>query len=211
MVGDTPHASVLEVDVSKIHTLLGSISSPQQIDRVKIIATRADYLTPGECDRVIALGELFEQEVGTLGADQTMKQSTRRSNVTYLMHTGDTSWLYEKLGLEIQAVNADAYHYSLTGIEAIQLAVYEEGDHYDWHQDLGVGENSTRKLGMSIQVSDPEDYEGGDLDFFKVPDATTRRLGSVIFFPSFLHHCITPVTRGRRYSLVAWAHGDAFR
>ena len=109
--------------MSKIHTLLGSVSSPQQNDRVKVIATRADFLTPRECDRVIALGDLFEQETGTLGADQTVKQSLRRSNVTYLMHTGDTSWLYEKLGQAIQAVNADAYHYRLIGIEAIQLAV----------------------------------------------------------------------------------------
>ena len=76
--------------MSKIHTLLGSISSPQQNDRVKIIATRADFLTPEECGRVIALGELFKQEAGTLGADQTMKQDTRRSNVTYLRHTWDT-------------------------------------------------------------------------------------------------------------------------
>lgn len=73
-----------------------------------------------------------------------------------------------------------------------------------------MGENSTRKLSMSIQISAPEDYEGGDLEFFKVSDATTRQRGSVIFFPSFLHHRIIPVARGRRYSLVAWAHGDAF-
>ena len=176
-----------------------------------MVASKSDFLAPDECDAILNLGKYQPAVPGSLGEEQSLKESTRRSRVTYLPHNDESNWIYDKLGLEIQKVNADAYGYELSGIEAIQLASYEEGDHYDWHMDLGEGDNSTRKLSVSIQLSDTSEYDGGELEFMKTPDAGTKQLGSIIFFPSFLHHRIKPVTRGRRYSLVAWVHGDAFR
>ncbi len=197
--------------MSGIHTLLSSVSEPKKNDRVMMVATKAGFLTPEECARVIALGSSQTVVPGSLGSEQDINERTRRSDVTYLLHDEASNWLYDKLGREIQQVNADAYGYDLTGIEAIQLASYQAGDHYDWHMDLGEGDNSTRKLSLSIQLSAEEDYKGGDLEFMKVRDIAMKQQGSIIFFPSFLHHQVKPITRGQRYSLVAWVHGNAFR
>ena len=38
-----------------------------------------------------------------------------------------------------------------------------------------------------------------------------RPQGSVIVFPSFVWHRVTPVTKGTRYSLVLWTCGQPFR
>ncbi len=197
--------------MSKIHTLLSSLSTPKQNNRVMMIATKSDFLTADECELIIKLSRNQKSVAGSLGDDDEVKESTRKSNVTYLMHNDENAWLYDRLGLEIQHVNKEAYGYELSGIEAMQLACYEEGDHYDWHTDLGEGDNSTRKLSLSVQLTPADGYEGGELMFMKMADTGTKDQGAIIFFPSFLHHRIKPVTRGRRYSLVAWVHGDAFK
>ncbi|MGB0178111.1 MAG: 2OG-Fe(II) oxygenase, partial [Owenweeksia sp.] len=83
----------------------------------------------------------------------------------------------------------------------------------DWHMDFGAGEISHRKLSMTVQLSDPADYEGGDLEFMinqKVVTAPRTR-GTVIVFPSFILHRVTPVTKGVRHSVVGWVSGTPFR
>ena len=104
--------------MSKIHTLLGSIPSPQQNDRVKIIATRADFLTPEECGRVIALGELFEQEAGTLGADEGQRTAPMGDHggmhhlSSVLLHVINTQLLFLLSGMLIGALLTPCNIYS---------------------------------------------------------------------------------------------------
>jgi PKHD-type hydroxylase len=99
-------------------------------------------------------------------------------------------------------------------IDSIQYTVYYEGGgHYDWHVDIGPGSISDRKISCSVQLSDPNKYEGGDLEVwsggeFKVIE---RRQGSAIFFPSFLMHRVTPITKGIRKSLVLWMGGGSYK
>ena len=68
----------------------------------------------------------------------------------------------------------------------------------------------TRKLSMSVQLSDENTYDGGDLIiYFGGKHFVAPRIkGSVIVFDSRLTHEVTPITRGERYSLVKWFHGD---
>jgi PKHD-type hydroxylase len=77
-----------------------------------------------------------------------------------------------------------------------------------------------RKLSMTINLNNPDDYDGGNLKFDFGPHADGERFhqceeirprGSVIVFPSFVHHTVTPITRGTRYSLVVWSLGDPFK
>jgi PKHD-type hydroxylase len=78
--------------------------------------------------------------------------------------------------------------------------------------DIGTGAMSQRKLSLTLQLSPPEAYEGGGLEFFGAGELSVSRLqGTLIAFPSFLHHRVTPITRGKRESLVMWWHGPAFR
>lgn len=77
--------------------------------------------------------------------------------------------------------------------------------------DLGAGENSGRKLSLSIQLSPPYDYSGGQLEFQNIDSPADRGIGSLIAFPSFIQHRVTPVDSGVRSSLVVWVHGKPFR
>lgn len=197
--------------MSKIATLLGSLMNPKANDHVATIATRDALLTPDECAEIIRLADKGEQVTGTLSASGDYDAGTRRSNVTYLDADEESDWLYHKLGLAIQEVNDEAYNYDISGIESVQVATYGEGDHYEWHMDLGMEENATRKLSLTIQLTPPAEYEGGDLEFMQVQAPIPRNQGSVIFFPSFFFHRVLPVTRGTRKSLVAWVHGNSFR
>ncbi len=197
--------------MSKIHTLLNSLSSPTQNDRVMMVATKTDFLTLAECEAIIQQGDKQQTATAGLAGDNNIEQTTRSSNVSYLLHDETNRWLYEKISEEIQQVNTNAYHFELSGIEAIQLAVYNIGDHYDWHTDLGEGDNSTRKLSLSIQLTAADEYDGGELEFMKTVETASKKQGAIIFFPAFLHHRVTPITRGQRYSLVAWVHGNAFK
>jgi len=78
-----------------------------------------------------------------------------------------------------------------------------------------------RKLSVTINLNNPGDYEGGNLKFdfghhtedgvqFHECDEI-RPKGSIIVFPSFIDHCVTPVTSGTRYSLVLWNLGRPFK
>ena len=90
-------------------------------------------------------------------------------------------------------------------------------DKYDWHEDYVFFEekNTCRKLTCIIQLTDKNDYEGCDLEFFKsgktVKSHELREQGTVIIFPSFVPHRITPITKGTRHSLVSWWSGPAFK
>ena len=80
--------------------------------------------------------------------------------------------------------------------------------------------DKVRKISMTVNLTDPKNYAGGNLKFdlgahagnkrFKVCEEI-RPMGSIIIFPSFTYHCVTPVTRGTRYSLVLWSLGKPWQ
>jgi PKHD-type hydroxylase len=116
----------------------------------------------------------------------------------------------------IHSANQQAeWEYPLTGFEKTQIGRYKAEDkgYYDWHMDSGPPENGIqRKLSCVILLNDASEFEGGILQFkgMEDRDVLTKR-GSVIVFPSFIEHKVTPVTAGIRYSAVAWASGPTFR
>ena len=92
---------------------------------------------------------------------------------------------------------------------------YENGGKYKWHTDCGAKETSTRKLTAIVQLSDETKYEGGDLEFGITDKSgknnySTKNTRKYNIFPAFLSHRVTPVTKGRRYSLITWMMGDCF-
>lgn len=175
-----------------------------------MIATARNFLTVDECRQVIALGEKAGFGTGTIGMDDHLS-AMRSSNVTCLAPGPETMWLFNKLDVAITRLN-DSYQYDLLGFfEGVQVAKYSNGGKYDWHMDLGLGENSSRKLSLSIQLSVLDDYSGGDLEFQNIENSAERAIGTLVAFPSFLQHRVTPVISGTRSSLVAWIHGRPFR
>ena len=84
---------------------------------------------------------------------------------------------------------------------------------YDWHMDSYPPKNGIqRKLTCVILLNDSTDYEGGELQIKNLEDRILlKNQGSVIVFPSFIDHRVTPVTKGVRYTAVTWALGPSFR
>ena len=63
-----------------------------------------------------------------------------------------------------------------------------------------------RILSFTVQLSDPAEYEGGELQIGL--QNMTRTRGSAVVFPSYQLHRVSPVTEGRRASLVGWVMGE---
>lgn len=112
--------------------------------------------------------------------------------------------------------NSKHYGFDIWPDPEIQYMVYsgENRGHIDWHNDENIETESPRprKFSMSVQLSDPSDYTGGNFEAYGIDfDKGIRNQGSVITFPSYESHRITPVTKGIRKSLVAWFHGPRWR
>ena len=124
----------------------------------------------------------------------------------------DMLWWFAK------EANRFAFGFDVSDSGSIQFTEYsaEYSGKYDWHHDIDWNGNAAfdRKISVVLQLSDPEYYGGCDFLFDEVesPDASKlRSKGTVICFPSYLRHQVTPITKGTRYSLVAWFEGPRWR
>jgi PKHD-type hydroxylase len=139
----------------------------------------------------------------------------RRSQTVMLGPEQKYDWLYARLWSAAQECNRLFFCVDIAGVETnIQLGRYDSSDRgfYDWHTDF-AGIRPLRKLSISIQLSRSEEYDGGDLELLygTEPQRLDRSRGAFIVFPSLMLHRVTPVTRGTRWSLVAWVLGTRWR
>lgn len=164
----------------------------------------------GSTDEDIA-GKSSQQDV-----IQKVSDSIRRSKIKWLYPNSNTTWLYEKLMLCVDQANAALWGFNLhSAIDAIQYTEYHgnEQGHYGWHMDVGPSPINHRKVSVTVQLSGPDEYEGGHFMLWNKnkPQILPRRLGEIIIFPSFLLHRVTPVTKGIRKSLVMWVGGGSYK
>jgi len=143
-----------------------------------------------------------------------VNSNIRRSQVSWISNNSETQWVFKKLGFIASRLNANWFGFDLTGFgEPIQLTHYDQSENgmYGWHQDYG-GEIS-RKLSLVLQLSDPSEYEGGNLQVktSSEPQTVKKQRGFIAAFPSYVLHQVTPVTKGNRQSLVAWVSGPQFK
>jgi PKHD-type hydroxylase len=124
-----------------------------------------------------------------------------------LCHGTATDWLVDRLHPHIMELNR-SLAFDLQGWAAPAVLRYRPGQHYAWHVDMGQDDLALRKLSVVVLLSEPEAYEGGDLQWMPDLGPCSRQLGTVVIFPSFMPHRVTPVTSGERFVLVAWVHGD---
>jgi len=155
--------------------------------------------------------ELTDAQIGDDSG--TIDTSKRRSKIYWLPKTDEFLDIYKTFHELIGRCNNEFYQFKLTEItEHIQYTVYNSEDqgYYDWHIDMGP-DKARRKLSLVCQLSDPSEYEGGELQIntghVMIPE---KDKGTVILFPSYLLHRVTPVTKGTRRSLVLWIEGPAF-
>ena len=127
----------------------------------------------------------------------------------------DFDWIYATLADAISQANNEHFQFDLTYLTALQYTVYNGNDHSNYQKHLDVGRQfPNRKLSFSVQLSDDAEYTGGDLRFHYIknqPEVAPREKGTVVFFPSWIVHDVTPVTQGTRRSLVGWVNGPNFK
>lgn len=181
-----------------------------QIDYYKFVKAIPEQ-NIDELRQILDTKELRDAQVGDDGG--TVNTSKRRSKIFWLPKNDEFVEIYKLFHELIGKCNADSYQFKLTEItEQIQYTVYnaEDQGYYDWHIDMGP-EKARRKLSLVCQLSDPSEYEGGELQIntgnILIPE---KEKGTVILFPSYLLHRVTPVTKGTRRSLVLWIEGPAF-
>jgi PKHD-type hydroxylase len=148
------------------------------------------------------------------GVNGSVNTSLRRSQVSWLNNSPDTKWVFERLADVVSKMNAKHFRFDLTGFgEPLQLTNYDQSENgmYGWHQDYGGG--VSRKLSVTVQLTDPSEYEGGNLQIMTTgqPQNVRKQRGLIALFPSYVLHQVTPVTQGSRQSLVVWVSGPPFK
>jgi PKHD-type hydroxylase len=200
-----------------------------------------EALTPRFCDEIIKYGKSQQEQLALTGgqtdklkdgkplSDEDLKdlKKKRDSNIVWLSEP----WIYRELHGYVHEANRRAgWNFEWSFSEACQFTKYKLNQFYgmhadSWNQPYNNPANpdthgKIRKLSMTCSLSSPEDYEGGQLQFqFRNQDdpTITRNCteilprGSIVVFPSAVWHCVTPVTKGTRYSLVMWSLGYPFK
>lgn len=168
-------------------------------------------IKPEECDAMIEqLRQLPPIEAQTFGG----QEDYRSSNVRWVEDEGirNMLWWYAR------EANRLAFGLDVTDAGSVQFTEYttESGGKYDWHHDVDWQSDLAfdRKISVVLQLSDGNYYEGCDFQFDEVPNPdpdALRAKGTIICFPSYLRHRVTEITKGSRYSLVAWFEGPRWR
>ena len=199
-------------------------------------------LTPRFCDDLIKYGTAQQEQLAITGGQsekinkgeslndsdiEDLKQK-RDSNIVWL----NDRWIYKEIQPFIHKANKLAgWNFDWDWSESCQFTKYKLNQFYDWHCDSWETpynnskdpniHGKIRKLSVTCSLSDPKDYEGGELEFdFRNMDnnkksvrkcAEISQRGSIVVFPSHVWHRVKPVTKGIRYSLVIWNLGYPFK
>lgn len=177
-----------------------------------------EVIKPRECDDILQRGNNMRLSPAETWAGRT---DYRRSLVGWFnrVENYDISNMIMECA---QIFCRNKLYYDINYVNDIQFTKYESfnngspGGHYDWHHDLMLNNDRPfdRKVSFVLQLSHPNEYSGGNFEFQEpyenVPEEAALR-GSVIMFPSFVPHRVTPLESGTRYSLVSWIEGPRFR
>jgi PKHD-type hydroxylase len=211
--------------MSKKNKILSASLGPDELDRRRaeelggtFVTTLPPCFTEEQIEQLKSVVDAGSQQGALAGSLHGVKlEDVRRSEIRWLDYK-EYKWVYDIAWAVAKKVN-EKYRFEIKPIrEMIQLSIYDESvqGFYSWHTDATIY-NMSRKISMSIPLSSPAEYVGGELQFMAsgigvggVPGSVLQPKGGVIAFPSFEMHRVTPVTKGRRYSLVIWVNGPAW-
>lgn len=179
------------------------------------------FLSPEDINLILAQPEWLRLQDGCVGGSNggmQVNSDIRASQVAWVGMKPELAQIWEKLATAVAEVNRRFFHFDLTGFhEPMQLGLYTEQQqgHYDWHTDASPSDTHVpRKLSLSMLLSDPSEFEGGEFQVKTGNDVAQTlecQKGRAWFFPSYTLHRVAPVTKGVRRSLVLWVGGPAFR
>lgn len=175
-------------------------------------------LTAVECDTIIDRAAAYPDTSATVGFSDAMRSDAdyRSSSIRWLDVYREAD-IVGRIMSFAQASNRTNFGADLVAPFDIQFTEYHasENGHYDWHQDVWLESPRPydRKLSIVVQLTAPDDYTGGEFEFFGLqnPGAKFAARGSLLIFPSYIQHCVRPVRHGIRRSLVTWVEGPRWR
>ena len=185
------------------------------------------------------VSEKFDMNMGESRLDGNAVNKDKRNSYNAWIPT--THWVGGFLWHYVQRANRENFLYDLRCIDAesMQYTRYAEGQYYTWHNDSGlavhykpvsngdhketdkkhqdfINENTelVRKLSFTLQLSDPDDYEGGNVQLLDETGKSyiaPRQRGCIILFDSRTQHRVLKVTKGTRKSIVGWVVGPRWK
>jgi PKHD-type hydroxylase len=171
-----------------------------------------EVFTRQECERLVVNLDPHVKSSTTVNGDSEV----RKSESVMVPRNDANEWIYERLLKVAHETNQAKFRFNIdyNCILGVQFTKYEEGSYYDWHVDTGpTKETCCRKLSITVELSDPTSYKGGNLEFgmndHNIMKASNDQ-GSATVFCSLVRHRVTKVTHGKRYSLVVWVTGFPF-
>jgi PKHD-type hydroxylase len=179
------------------------------------------YVSKENCERIINDCMSVPSQDGVLGLEQGINdQSIRKSKVRFLYSTEERfNYIFDILWKTAIMANKDFFDIQISKLDFIQFTEYNElykGEYKEHHDVFWMNGDPYyhRKLSCVVQLSNPNSYQGGDFEITEASqplDKESKLQGSIIYFPSLIKHKVTPVTKGTRYSLVAWFEGPKWR
>lgn len=177
---------------------------------LKGIANIINLFSEQDCELLIGFA-LQEEPMRAMvfGKNGLVEDKSIRSVTQFYMSEEKYPGLYEKIKHTFKVANS--WRFNISSVPSIQIFRYLPGDHYSRHTDWSINKNR-RKLSMTVQLSQPEDYEGGEVIMMAGPEdiAIPMNCGTATIWPAWSLHEVVPVTDGERWCLVAWAEGEPF-
>ena len=183
-----------------------------------IVETTEPIFSPKQCQMVIDKGMSLKSEDAKVGMGQKpdggYDPKKRITTISWIPFK-EMPEMYKQI--EATMLKANGNHFGFEGMrltEPGQFTHYPAGGFYEWHMDndvTGIKQSPVRKISMTLLLSDPSTFEGGELEFMHKGRTAKLKQGQAIFFASWLQHRVKPVTKGERKSLVMWFGGPSFK
>ena len=172
----------------------------------------SSVITTNQIDKIIKCALSQPVQKANIFSIENPMEIIRSSSIRWLSDV----WIKKMLWEYVKKANNNAFNFDIKNQADIQFTEYtaNQNDHYDWHHDVHWnGETDfDRKISITLQLSDPIEYDGGDFEFDEInTNADFKKKGTLLIFPSYLRHRVLPVTSGVRRSLVAWFWGPKWK
>ena len=178
-------------------------------------------LTSSECDDIFS--SAIDFEIPLISGEHPVPNETyTNARIGSLYINDDSLWAYERITSVAREHNNNIWQLDVLGTYECMDIIEYSSPHggMGWHIDLSTGGNRTanRKVNILLQLSEPDEYEGGELQLF-VPHENKdepivtlpKEKGNMVVFPPWIPHRVCPVTSGKRRSMVTYLHGPPLR
>jgi PKHD-type hydroxylase len=181
-----------------------------KLDKINFYAFWKNAFSKEECQTIINIAK----NKGLIKGKTKSESDVRDSKISWLYAIDGIDWVFRRVTNITLNLNERFFQFDLFGLnEGFQFTNYtapsgKYGKHIDRAMNIPV-----RKLSISIQLTNPDEYKGGELYLYDDDKGTLmdKEQGTLIIFPSYILHEVMPITKGERNSLVTWVTGEQFK